>query len=74
MFGTKSLKEIRAAVARRAELEGIDPTELFTDLVASHKRDADLLRSVRHDLSQAVRELKTKRPKKRPQARAKRTV
>jgi hypothetical protein len=74
MFGTKSLNEIRAALARRAALEGIDPAELFTDLEASHKHDADLLRSVRDDLSQAVRELKTKRPKTKSRARAKKTV
>lgn len=74
MFGTKSLNEIRAALARRAALEGIDPEELFTDLAASHERDADLLRSIRDDLSQAVRDLKTKRSKTNPRARAKKTV
>ncbi len=74
MFGTKPLKEIRAFLARRATLEGIDPAELFTDLAAAHKREADLLRSVRDDLSQAVRELKTTRQKTSTRARAKKTV
>ncbi len=70
MFETKSLKEIRAALARHAVVEEVDPAELFPDLAASQNREADLLRSVR-DLSQAIGELKTKPPKAKPRTRTK---
>lgn len=65
MFGTKRLREIREELARRALREGIDPTELFNELMskketASQTRDADLLRAIRDDLAKAVRKLKAK--------------